>query len=118
MVKHDKRWPDGTPKLTPQLCPECGAVQDSASGIDNDQHLPGPDDASVCLYCGTISIFEIDSSGDLRLRKATTDETIWWLDNSEDCRRALLAWAALDISERLAGRGPLRRLANKKGGHA
>lgn len=45
-------------------CPECRSTLDGATGVDHDER-PKPGDVSLCLYCGTILVFEED-----RLRRA------------------------------------------------
>lgn len=53
-----------------RLCPYCGAEADRSTG-DLDRG-PGKDDATLCLYCGEIGMF----NADLTVRRATTAEAI------------------------------------------
>lgn len=50
-------------------CPVCGATLNAASGIEHEE-TPRPGDATVCVHCAAILLFD----DDLRLRKPTKAE--------------------------------------------
>ena len=50
-------------------CPHCDYPNTGAMGIDHDDK-PSPGDASICIECGGISVFDQN----LRLIKATSDQ--------------------------------------------
>jgi hypothetical protein len=67
------RHPDGTPKLKPTMCVECGYVMDAAGPAGSSVDAPTPGCVALCLNCGHLSM--IDDL--LRLREPTAEE---WLD--------------------------------------
>lgn len=50
-------------------CPNCGTVHDMASAVDT-LATPQPGDASICIMCGHLSVFDADCM----LRHLTDDE--------------------------------------------
>ena len=52
------------------LCWHCDRALDDASGIDEEFAKPEAGAVSLCMYCGTVAIFEHD----MRLRKPTEKE--------------------------------------------
>lgn len=62
------------PRVLSSSCPNCHKVLDGATGVDdggvNDDLMPDPGDATVCLYCGHLCIY----GNDLRLRHPTSGE--------------------------------------------
>lgn len=50
-------------------CPACRKPLDAATGMGHD-HLPEPEDLSICFHCGVSMIF----NQDLSLRLATPEE--------------------------------------------
>jgi hypothetical protein len=58
-------------RVRPASCPHCEKVLDGAlTWIGDDDRGPAPNDATVCINCGTILIY----TDDLRLRLATALE--------------------------------------------
>lgn len=56
---------------TPEAeCPNCGSVHDMASVVDQQKATPKPGDASICIMCGHLSVFDEH----LRLRQMTDKE--------------------------------------------
>jgi len=41
-------------------CPECGAHNDGAAPVDGGTYSPKKDDISLCMYCGSINLFNDD----------------------------------------------------------
>jgi uncharacterized OB-fold protein len=60
-------------KIPESPCPNCGKVCDAATG-DRD---PNPGDASLCLYCGHLTVYD-DA---LKMREPTDAETKWLAGN-------------------------------------
>jgi hypothetical protein len=56
-------------RVPPSACLSCGALNDAATGVNNDAR-PSPGDVTVCLYCGHIMVF----SDDLLMRNPTAAE--------------------------------------------
>ena len=59
----------GDGREVPAECPNCGTVHDMASAVD-DNVWPKPGDASICIMCGHLSVFDEH----LKLRHMTDDE--------------------------------------------
>lgn len=57
------------------LCPACGARLDSAYDVDQQGYRPQPGDASFCLGCTSLLVFDEDEGG-LLLRFPTDDELL------------------------------------------
>lgn len=51
-------------------CPECGAELDHVTVYFGKPVLPTPGDFSVCSYCATVLIFDVD----LKMRPATRED--------------------------------------------
>ena len=64
------RWPDGTPKMPPQMCPACGYVLYAATEAHRGDDKPSPGNVSICLNCGDVGFFDEF----LRLRPPTPTE--------------------------------------------
>jgi hypothetical protein len=56
-----------TPKNS---CPTCGKELDTVTSIRG--HVPGPDDRTVCMYCGCVMVFQEG----LTVRRATDAEIL------------------------------------------
>ena len=82
MVKHDGL-----------KCPSCQADIPRSSGMDDSEAAPSTGDVSMCIYCGSLALYEVDGKR-LRLRTPTMTETIE-LQADPDVQRALTAHAAL-----------------------
>jgi hypothetical protein len=54
----NKRWPDGSAKLSPMQCPHCGSKLDAASTINEETPIPKPRDLTVCFGCGEVLQFD------------------------------------------------------------
>lgn len=67
-------------------CPNCGALNDTASPFDEDAE-PKPGDASICIMCGHLSVFD-----DNLVLRNPTDEEIYKYAGDE---RIVLAMTAL-----------------------
>jgi hypothetical protein len=74
-----------TSKVPPGKCVECGYETDHASG---GKESPEPGDASLCIMCGSLSIF----ADDLTLRAPTVQEMLRAAAdrNIQTLRRAIL----------------------------
>ncbi len=63
-----------TSHLSPSTCPTCGAILDAATGVKDmaidDSAVPSPGDATVCIRCGGLAIFDKR----LSLRRPTSAE--------------------------------------------
>jgi hypothetical protein len=72
MKKRDpKRYSDGTPRMRPQMCVECGLLFNASSPtFGKGMPLPKPGNVSLCLNCGHLSLFD----DNLMLREPTADE--------------------------------------------
>lgn len=46
----------------PQACPACGIEQECATNFTREKATPKPGDASLCIECGTLSVFQSDLS--------------------------------------------------------
>jgi len=57
-------------RTEPETCRDCGARLDAATEAFGDDVRPRPGDVSVCLACGSLSLFD----GGLRRRPPTGDE--------------------------------------------
>lgn len=64
------RYSDGTPKLKPQMCVECGLLFNAASPTRGPRNLPKPGNVSLCLNCGHLTLFD----DNLMLREPTAEE--------------------------------------------
>jgi hypothetical protein len=77
------RWPDGTPRLPKDHCPECGYALDAASTPDgrkgSSQPQPKPGDITLCLKCAAVFVFDEQ----LRVRPLTEEEVGTILANRE-----------------------------------
>ena len=58
-----------TTRTPPTPCPQCGAVNDTADGVEHEE-APTPGDISVCMYCAAVTVF----TNDLKLRTPTSEE--------------------------------------------
>jgi hypothetical protein len=65
-----QRYHDGTPKLAPQMCVECGIVLNAVSGTVRPNEAPTPGCVSLCLNCGHLALFD----DNMMLREATQEE--------------------------------------------
>ncbi len=79
----------GTPK---RPCLGCGAQNNAATETFGEEAIPSEGDASVCIYCGHISIF----NADLTLRNPT-DEEIHSIAGDERILKIQKARAEIDI---------------------
>jgi len=52
-------------------CIDCGKLLNGATAIDSDS-APDPGDVTVCIYCGSLMIFE----DDLSLRRPQPEEIV------------------------------------------
>jgi hypothetical protein len=52
-------------------CPECGKLNDAASGISNDTP-PSPGNVAICFYCHHLAIY----GEDMKLRHPTDEEVV------------------------------------------
>lgn len=60
----------GEPRQTKENhCPYCNHLLDGISQV-NGENLPEPGDASICIQCGNVSVFD----DDLSLRKPLPEE--------------------------------------------
>lgn len=79
-------------------CPQCDYKMDSSSHVHGGEpSLPKPGDASVCINCGQVLMYEADC----RLRKATVKDIGEIMGESPE------AWAAIEKAQlfiRLRGR--------------
>jgi len=57
---------------TPLQCPCCST---ELSGFTGEAHIPAEDDLSVCLYCGTLLVFQ-GKGMDMKLRELTDTELL------------------------------------------
>jgi hypothetical protein len=64
------RYSDGTPKLKPQMCVECGLLFNASSPTQGKRSLPKPGNVSLCLNCGHLALF----GDDMMLREPTAAE--------------------------------------------
>lgn len=74
-------------RLTPCLCPHCGALLDAASDLGRLRRRPNPGDVSLCIHCGGWMVF----TDDLGLRAPTSDEACE-IAASRECREMSLVW--------------------------
>lgn len=51
-------------------CPQCNKLLTASTAADGSDRLPEPGDFTMCVYCGTILIFD----DELRQRLPTSDE--------------------------------------------
>jgi hypothetical protein len=82
---------------TSWACWACGYVSDAAARVGGDRYEP-PDtgDASLCIGCGTIGIFDRSPVGALTVRRPTTPELTYAMSRRE-------VVAALDAIQRTRG---------------
>lgn len=57
-----------THQLGPFECPFCHIAHDAATNMSGEEHPPDPGDVSVCIECGTASVFML--GGHLRMPSA------------------------------------------------
>jgi len=57
-------------EMPPATCPNCSAVHDMASPVDDPDAAPKAGDASICIKCGHLSVF----TEALTLRDPTDEE--------------------------------------------
>ncbi len=62
VAEHDN--PEG------QRCPVCGGLNEAATGMTGMEG-PREGDASICLYCGALCVFNADGT----IRQTTEEET-------------------------------------------
>jgi len=65
-------------KIKKSKCTNCGDPLDHAAGLDHDES-PSPSDATVCLHCGHIMVYD----DNLNLRELTDKEVIERVGNKE-----------------------------------
>lgn len=75
-----ERYSDGTPKLRPQFCIECGLPFNAISGTKGDNAIPQPGNISLCLNCGHLTVF----SDNGMLREPLVEE---WDDEMREIER-------------------------------
>lgn len=73
-------------------CPACGATLDGASDAGPSDAQPERGDASVCVYCMAIVVFDDDPDGGMRLRNPTDSELLAAMANPAICRARDYAW--------------------------
>lgn len=60
-------------KVRRSYCIECGKLLDGASAVDDEGRIqPSPGDATICIYCGHLMVFDEKQ----RLRNPTREEMI------------------------------------------
>lgn len=75
-------------------CPACGYRTQAASGVGTDGPIqPKAGDASICLQCGQLLLFELDMVG-LRLRLPTVLELVD-LRQDPNVEQLLEAWVSV-----------------------
>ena len=73
-----------------RLCLGCGAVNDRTTETTGGGHKPVAGDATICVSCGQVSIF----NEDLSLRPPTKDEEEA-LATNENYQRVRKAWESI-----------------------
>lgn len=63
-------------------CPECKSPNDGHSSVTNDDTQPEDGDLSICLYCGTPSLYVV-TNGKTTVRGLTAKETAEIMDLPE-----------------------------------
>lgn len=72
-------------------CPTCGAMLNASTNAELQETGPVPGDATLCLYCATLLLFD----DDLTLRVLTTEEEAAL--TLDDHQRLAAARAALKL---------------------
>lgn len=72
-------------------CPRCKAKHDAITALYEENVVPKPGDATICLYCGGVNIF----TAGLTLRIPAQDEFIALL-GSPEILAALVVWHGLE----------------------
>lgn len=49
-----------TTETPAESCRACGVLQEAASDVTGSGQVPGPDDITICLYCGELSRFDAE----------------------------------------------------------
>lgn len=65
------------------VCPWCLRVNELATSPKNPEAVPRPGDASICIDCGGVAIFDRDTDGAWELRLPTPDELTELVDQGE-----------------------------------
>jgi NMD protein affecting ribosome stability and mRNA decay len=86
--------------LIESLCPQCDYQLTAATIAHGDEALPEKGDASVCLNCGQLLIYE----SDLTLRRARVEELRELMQDAD-------AWATIEKAQIIIReRGPLPKV--------
>jgi len=98
--KHNPlRYSDGTPRLKPQMCVECGLLFNASSPTHGPRNLPKPGNVSLCLNCGHLALFD----DNLMLREPTTEE--WTEPELQEIQRRGRAAATRPYDDPTVGGG-------------
>ena len=57
-------------RLAATTCPECGAMLDDATNMEDDSLKPEPGDISCCIECAVV----LEYQDDMQMRKLSADE--------------------------------------------
>lgn len=77
-------------------CYHCGYVFDAASGF-NTEEMPSDGALSVCINCGSLSVYFTDADGSLAHRPVTADEKAQFMKDEGVVEAVSLVLALRDL---------------------